>query len=63
MELKINDQSLMKAIDFRILPVASYIMNVCNLGKGDLDELEMIVKSVLGRERIHGRLSGNERLY
>ena len=38
-------------------------MNVCNLGKGDLDELDMTVKSVLWREGFHGRQSSDERLY
>ena len=38
-------------------------MNVCNLGKSDLDELNMIVKSVLQKEGVHGRQSANKRLY
>ena len=37
--------------------------DVCNLRKGDLDELETTVKSVLRRERFHGRQSSDERLY
>ena len=32
-------------------------MNVCNLEKGNLDELNMIVKNVLRREQFHGRQS------
>ena len=38
-------------------------MNVCNLGKGELDKLDKIVKSVLRREGFHGRQSSDERLY
>ena len=57
-----NDKNLMKAINCRVIPVAGYIMNVCNLGKGDLDELDMIVKSVLWREGFHGRQPSDERL-
>ena len=38
-------------------------MNVSNLVKGDLDELNMTVESVLRRERFHGRQSSDERLY
>ena len=53
----------MKAINCRAIPVAGCVMNVCNLGKGDLDELNMTVKSVLRREGFHGRQSSNERLY
>ena len=38
-------------------------MNVRNLGKGDSDELDKIMKSVLWREGFHGRQSNDERLY
>ena len=61
--LNLNDENLMKAINCRVIPVAGYVMNVCNLGKGDLDELDMTVKSVLRREGFHGRQSSDERLY
>ena len=63
MELNLNDKKLMKAINCWVIPVAGYIMNVCNLGKGDLVKLDMTVKSVLWREGYHGRQSSNERLY
>ena len=59
----LNDKNLMKAINCRVIPVAGYVMNVCNLGKGDTDELDMTVKSVLRREGFHGRQSSDERLY
>ena len=39
--LNLNDQNLMKAITCQVLPVAVYVMNVCNLGNGDLDELDI----------------------
>ena len=61
--LNLDDKNLMKAINSRVIPVAGYVMNVCNLGKGDLDELDMTVRSVLGREGFHGRQSNDERLY
>ena len=38
-------------------------MNIFSLGKGDLDELDMVLESVLKRERFYGRLSRNEMLY
>ena len=38
--LNLNDKNLMKAINCRVIPVAGYVMNVCNLGKGDLGELD-----------------------
>ena len=58
-----NDKNLMKAINCRVIPVEGYVMNVCNLRKDDLDELDMTVKSVLWREGFHGRQSSDERLY
>ena len=60
--LNVNEKNMMKAINCRVIPVAGYVMSVCNLGKGDLDELDMTMKSVLRREGFHGR-SCDERLY
>ena len=37
--LNLNDKNFMKAINCRVIPVAGYVMNVCNLGEGDLDKL------------------------
>lgn len=34
--LKLDNQNLMKAINSRIIPIAGYLMNARNLGKGDL---------------------------
>ena len=53
----------MKAINCRVIPVAGYVMNVCNLGKGDSEQLDKVVKSVLRREGFHERQSSDERLY
>ena len=38
MGLNLNGQYLMKAIICRVIPVALCVMNICSLGKGDLDE-------------------------
>ena len=61
--LNLNDQNLMKAINSRVIPVAGYVMNVCHLGKNELDELHKLMKNVLQREGFHGRQSSDERLY
>ena len=50
-KLNLNDQNLMKAINCRVIPVAGYVMNVCQLGKGELEELDKIVKNALRRKR------------
>ena len=41
--LNLNDLNLMKAINCQVLPVTGLAMNVCNLGKDDLEELDVIV--------------------
>ena len=63
MGLHLNDKNLMKAIYCRIIPVAGYVINECNFGKDELDELDKIVKSALSREGFHGRQSSDERLF
>ena len=45
-ELNVNDKNLMKAINCRVISVAGYVMNVCNLGKSDLDKLDMTCQKV-----------------
>ena len=45
MSLHLNDQNLMKAINCRVIPVAGYVMNVCNLWKSELDELDNIKRT------------------
>ena len=61
--LNLTEQNLMKAINYRVVSVAGYVMNVCNLGKSNLNELDLIGKSVIRRERFHERQSGDERFH
>ena len=61
--LNLNDENLMKAINCRVIPVAGYIMNVCNLRKGDLEQLDKSVKAILRDKGFHGRQASDERLY
>ena len=62
-ERNLNDKHLMQAINTRVVPVAGYVMNVCRLGKGELDELDKIVKDELRQRNKHGKQASNERLY
>ena len=59
----LNDENLVKAVKCRVIPVAGYIMNLCSLTKGDINELDKIVKSVLRKEGYHGKQASDERLY
>ena len=61
--MNLNDENLVKAINCRVVPVAGYIMNVCNLRKGDIAELDMIVKTALRKEGFHEKQASGERLY
>ena len=49
-KLDLNDKNLMKAINCRVIPVAGYIMNVCVTRKGELVELDKMVKDILQEE-------------
>ena len=53
----------MKAINCRVIPAARYIMNVCVIRKGELEELSKMVKEVLRERKFHGRQASDERLY
>ena len=50
MGLHLNNQNLMKAINCRVISVAGYVMNMCNLEKGELDELDKGAPIIYGRE-------------
>ena len=62
-EVNLNDENLVKAINSRVVPVAGYVMNVCNLGKGDIEELDKIVKTTPRKQGFHGKQASDERLY
>ena len=63
MKTSLNDENLVKAINCRVIPVAGYIMNTCNLSKGDINEQDKIVKSVLRKEGYNGKQASDKRLY
>ena len=59
--MNLTNENLVKVINCRVVPVAGYIMNVCNLRKGDIEELDMIVKTALRKEGFHGKQASDER--
>ena len=63
MKTRMNDENLVKTINCRVIPVAGYIMNVCNLSKSDINELDKIVGCVLRKEGYHGKQASDKRLY
>ena len=44
---ELNDSNLISAINVKVIPVAAYAMNVCKFSKGELNELDQIVKREL----------------
>ena len=62
-KLHLNDENLMKAISCRGISVAGYIMNVCVIRKGELEELYEVVKDILPERKFYGRQASDERLY
>ena len=62
-KLHLNDKNLLKAINCRVIPVAGYIMNVCVIRKGELEELDKMVKDILRERKFHGRQPSEKRLY
>ena len=59
--MNLNNENFV--MNCRVVPIAGYIMNVWNLRKGDIEELDMIVKTTLRKEGFHGKQESDERLY
>ena len=41
---ELYDKNLIRAINNKVMPVAAYVMNVCNFSKGELEELDQMIK-------------------
>jgi len=60
---ELHERNLVKAINTRVIPVASYVMNVCNFTKKQLDSLDKAIKHELREANMHGKQASDERLY
>ena len=60
---ELNDKNLIQAINTKVVPVAAYPMNVCKFSKGELKELDQVVKRELREVNMLDRQSSDERLY
>ena len=60
---ELNDKNLVKAINTKVTPVATYSMNVCKFTLSEHTELDQIIKRDLRKNKILGRQASNERLY
>ena len=59
--IKLNDQSLVKAINTKVIPVAAYSMNVCKFTQSELTELDQVIKRDLRKNNMLGRQASDER--
>ena len=62
-ETELNDANLIRSINGKVILVAAYPMNVCQFNKGELMELDQVVKRELRSRNMLGRQGSNERLY
>ena len=60
---ELNDANLIKAINMKVIPVATYAMNVCKFTVAELKELDQIIKKELQVKNMLGRKASDERLY
>ena len=60
---ELNDANLIKAINMKVIPVATYPMNVCKFTVAELKELDQIIKKELQVKNMLGRQASDERLY
>ena len=60
---ELHDKNLVKAINYRVIPVAAYITNVCNFTGKELDKIDKGIKKILRENNIHRKQCSDERLY
>ena len=55
-----HEESLVKALNTRVISVARYVINICNLTKQQLDELDILIKEELRKAKTHGVQASDE---
>ena len=60
---ELNDVNLIRAINMKVILVATYAMNVCKFNMGELKELDQVIKRELRQKNMLGRQTSDERLY
>ena len=54
--------TLSRQSNTRVVPVASYVMNVCDFNQKQIDDLDKLIKKALRDKGMHGRQARNGRL-
>ena len=53
--MELYGRNLIKTINTRVVPVASYVMNVCDFNQKQIDNLDKLIKKALHDKGVHGR--------
>ena len=61
--MELYERNLTKAINTKVVPVASYAMNVCDLNQKQIDDFNKLIKKALQNKGMHCRQASDERLY
>ena len=57
---ELNGANLIKAINMKVIPVATYAMNVCKFTVAELKELDQIIKKELRVKNMLGRQASDK---
>lgn len=60
---ELHERNLMKTINTKVIPVASYRQNACEFTKKQLDNIDKLIKQELWLMNTHGTQASGERLY
>ena len=62
-DTELRDANLISAINAKVIPVASYPMNISKFSNGELNQLDQVIKKELRAKNMLGRQASDERLY
>ena len=60
---ELNHTNLTSAINLKVIPVASYSINVSKFSKGDLKKLDQVVKRELISRQMLGKQANDKKFY
>ena len=62
-DTELNDANLISAINAKVIPVASYPMNICKFSNRELIKRDQVIKKELRAKNVLGWQASDERLY
>ena len=61
--LKLYERKVIKATNTRVVPVANYVMTVCDFNQKQIDDFGKLIEKALRDKRMHGRQASDEWVY